>query len=102
MHPQYARFQTEFACRVCSLSVEEQAGRAEHQDAGDLLSDAEGSVVLETGAEAAMPTGDSILVTEMCTAPQLTRVVKPLLRALQKLKTRLRRLSSKSRIPPIM
>jgi hypothetical protein len=37
---------------------EEQAGRAEQQGARDLLSDAEGSVASEGGAEAAMPIVD--------------------------------------------
>jgi hypothetical protein len=53
------------------------------QSAGDLLSDAEGWVASEASAEAAMHIVDFFLVAGRCTAaPQFTRVVWPLLRAL--------------------
>jgi DNA-binding PucR family transcriptional regulator len=62
---------------------EEQAGRTERQGAGDLFSDAEGSVA----SEAAVPFGVS--VRGRCTAaPQFTRVVWALLRTLKQLKPR--------------
>jgi hypothetical protein len=41
---------------------EEQAGYAEQQGAGDLVSDAQGSVSPEPDAEAAMPVVDLFLV----------------------------------------
>jgi hypothetical protein len=62
---------------------EEQAGCAEQQGAGDLVSDAEGSVAPEADAEAAMPIVDLFAVRGWCTAaPQFTRVVWALLRAI--------------------
>jgi hypothetical protein len=62
---------------------EEQAGRAVQQGLGDLLSDAEGSVASEAGAEAAMPIVALFSGSGRCTAKLLfTRVVWALLRAL--------------------
>jgi hypothetical protein len=74
---------------------EEQAGRTERQGAGDLFSDAEGSVA----SEAAVPIGVS--VRGRCTAaPQFTRVWA-LLRTFKQLKPRLRRPGNKLYNPPV-
>jgi hypothetical protein len=62
---------------------EEQAGCAEQQGAGDLVSDAEGSVAPEADAEVAMPIVDLFSVRGWCTATlQFTRVVWAFLRAI--------------------
>jgi hypothetical protein len=65
------------------VEEEEQAGCAEQQGAGDPVSDAEGSVAPEADAEAAMPIVDLCSVRGWCpAAPQFTRVVWALLRAI--------------------
>jgi hypothetical protein len=77
---------------------EEQAGRTERQGAGGLFSNAERSAA----SESAVPIVDLLSVRGRCTAaPQFTRVVWALLRALKQLIARLRRLGSKLHNPPI-
>jgi hypothetical protein len=77
---------------------EERAGRTERQGAGGLFSNAEGSVA----SEAAVPIVDLLSVRGRCTAaPQFTRAVWALLRALEQLITQLRRLGSNLHNPPI-
>jgi hypothetical protein len=66
------------------LEEEEQAGHAQQQGAGDLLSDAEGSVAYEAGIEAAMPIVDLYSVRGRCIVRRMRQWFTRVVRALQR------------------